>query len=226
MPIKHNYLTVAATQPTAEVTSQHELVVNEADGGLFSKSSADAILQVGQTKTQIDAAIAAAIAAIPAPPPYDKLAPFPIGSLYLALDDVSPATHFGGTWNILPSGGSLSSGDGAGQTGVVVGDDVQPVPVEEHSHSATGTFTGTNLMFDTISTVSSDPARGTITAGHTVSPDIYTGDDGGTGSTALNGIGTLAEGTVGVSVSPFGAVGATINVAGAELIVNVWKRVA
>lgn len=49
MSIKHNYLTIADTKPTAAETSQHEIVVNEADGSLWSKSSTDVVFRVGGT---------------------------------------------------------------------------------------------------------------------------------------------------------------------------------
>ena len=55
MPIKHNYLTVAATQPTAAVTAQHEIVINEVDGSLWSKNSADAVIQVGGSEVDLSA---------------------------------------------------------------------------------------------------------------------------------------------------------------------------
>ena len=47
MAIKHNYLTTAGTKPTIAETAAHEIVINEADGSLWSKDSLGAVVAVG-----------------------------------------------------------------------------------------------------------------------------------------------------------------------------------
>ena len=47
MTVRHNYLDVAETKPTVAETAQHELVINEADGSLWTKTSLGEVKQVG-----------------------------------------------------------------------------------------------------------------------------------------------------------------------------------
>ena len=56
MPIKHNYLTVPGTGPTADVTASHEIVINEVDGTLWSKDEAGAVIQLAHTAPYIPTA--------------------------------------------------------------------------------------------------------------------------------------------------------------------------
>jgi hypothetical protein len=47
MTIKHNYLIGANTKPTVAETTEHEIVINEADGTIYTKSIAGAIVRLG-----------------------------------------------------------------------------------------------------------------------------------------------------------------------------------
>jgi hypothetical protein len=47
MTVKHNFLTGAGLKPSVAESTQHEIVVNEADGTLWTKDSLDAIVQLG-----------------------------------------------------------------------------------------------------------------------------------------------------------------------------------
>lgn len=47
MAVKHNYLTTVATKPTIAETTPHEIIINEADGSLWSMNEAGAVIPVG-----------------------------------------------------------------------------------------------------------------------------------------------------------------------------------
>lgn len=47
MTVRHNYLDVEGTKPTSLETAEHEIVINEVDGSLWTKNSAGQVVQVG-----------------------------------------------------------------------------------------------------------------------------------------------------------------------------------
>ena len=71
---------------------------------------------------------------------YDSLPnPYPVGSIYMSISDVSPATLFGGTWERIKDVFLLSAGDTytAGSTG---GEATHTLTINEmpsHDHSVT-----------------------------------------------------------------------------------------
>ena len=82
---------------------------------------------------------------------------YPVGSIYMSVNDTNPATLFGGTWEQIKDKFLLSCGDtyANGSTG---GEATHTLTVDElppHSH--------TYLAFD----YTVQPASGTITSGHT-----------------------------------------------------------
>lgn len=72
----------------------------------------------------------------------------PVGSVYLQVGGVDPATAFGGTWKKIEGSYLLASGSYAGKTlaaGSTVGEDMHKITVDEmpaHSHSGTTDIAG------------------------------------------------------------------------------------
>ena len=54
MTIKHNYLNVASTKPTALEAEAHEIIINEADGTLWTKNSAGIVVKLADSGTPPD----------------------------------------------------------------------------------------------------------------------------------------------------------------------------
>ena len=55
MTMTHNFLVGTGTKPTVAETTAHEIVINEADGSLWSKSTAGVVLKVGGSDTDLSA---------------------------------------------------------------------------------------------------------------------------------------------------------------------------
>lgn len=49
MAIKHNYLGIPDTKPLASDLSSHEIVINEADGSLWSLDSSGSVISLGKS---------------------------------------------------------------------------------------------------------------------------------------------------------------------------------
>ena len=149
-----------------------------------------------------------------------------VGDIILTLTAENPAVKYGGTWELLPVGGSLSTGDGLAQAGAVIGDDDQLVPVPEHDHANTATassaFTGSALP--------THLHGGAVVLGNAGSTSgSATRAQGSTTNTSATSAGT-PSGSVSTTVTMAnalaGTAGATIDVSGAELIINAWKKTA
>lgn len=69
---------------------------------------------------------------------------YPVGSVYLCMDNVTPASKFGGSWALIHTDGNLTFGNGATQSGAVTGDNNPPVPLLAHSHTVSGIGTNDN----------------------------------------------------------------------------------
>jgi hypothetical protein len=64
------------------------------------------------------------------------LSAYPVGSVYLCMDAVSPAVKFGGTWSLLYEANTdIKLGDGSAQSGTSTGDNNPAVPLKDHTHT-------------------------------------------------------------------------------------------
>lgn len=139
----------------------------------------------------------------------------PIGSIELRLDNVDPSTLFPGTvWTRIDGDYSLHVGNG-NNGGSTTGENTPLVPLPLHNHNAS--FFGEPLL------------------PHSHGSNIFGGNSGPTTNAATwagysYNIPTTPEsagtprGTV--SVSPVGNDQARLDVRGARIFVNVWKRTA
>lgn len=157
----------------------------------------------------------------------DKL--YPIGSVVLRMDNINPSTIYGGTWALITGDASLTFGNGQAQNGALSGDNTPVVPLPKHTHGASFT-------------------NGRTSGGHHSHGLGYTSGpygnwirwNGGTGAKGVFSSGSEyatqpvstegsdhSHGVSGtVNISNAGTAGAKINVRGARIAINVWRRTA
>ena len=144
---------------------------------------------------------------------------FPVGSVVMRMDAVNPATLYGGTWQLITGDATITFGNGAAQPGTVLGTNTPVVPLPAHSHSAS----------HNLSTSSSGNHAHTI--------ELGAGEDGWgraeqTGPFQGNYQNTNTAGdhthsiNGNVTVYSAGTAGATIDVRGARIAINIWRRTA
>lgn len=181
--------------------------------GMIDAKGAGGIVVDGATEEEIAEAI---------------LNTMPVGSITFRMDAVDPSTIYGGTWELITGDAAIALGNGAQQTGSILGDNDVVAPLPSHSHSINHGHGSATTSSDTHSHTqyvgqsgSGNPSRhgwnisgvynglssfgstSSDTHNHTVSIPNYSGNSG----------------SAGVS-------NATIDVRGARLTLNVWKRVS
>lgn len=145
---------------------------------------------------------------------------FPVGTVVLRIDGINPATIYGGTWTLITGDATIAFGNGAAQSGGIIGTNTVAIPLPAHSHD-----TNHNLGTST----NGNHNHGIRTSNERMSID----DIGGNWFRNANVMNyTEYAGdhnhsiTGGVSVASSGTSNATINVKGASIAINVWKRTA
>jgi len=145
-----------------------------------------------------------------------------IGSVVLRMDAINPSTLFGGTWALITGDASLSFGNGSNQSGTASGSNNPAVPVVQHRHGISHNHPA--------ATTSSDTHNHTFTIV----------GDGGSGYADAGGSSNLGNATTSSDTHNHtfnvpnysgysaytGSSGATLNVRGAQIDINVWKRTA
>lgn len=148
-----------------------------------------------------------------------------VGSIVLRIDNKNPADIYGGTWQLITGDATLGLGSGSDYSSASISGNNDPiVPLVEHSHDR-GTMEITGQL--NLSTHNSTGSVQSSTSGaftptgrksyssnpnnHTT--DMYagasfTGSKTWTGRTSIEGVSN-----------------ATLDVRGARLMVNVWKRI-
>jgi len=148
----------------------------------------------------------------------------PIGSVVMRMDAIDPATIYGGTWSLVTGAASLTFGDGSVRDGAIVGSDTQTVTLPEHSHAntAASTFAGSAMANHTHNnpahagqTTQGGPYTVTMSGGPTTYPSqaVSAGTPAGSVTTTMTNVNA-------------GTAGATMDVAGARIAINVWQRTA
>lgn len=145
---------------------------------------------------------------------------FPVGSVVFRMDNVNPTSIYGGTWSLITGDATITFGNGAAQTGAVSGNNVVSVPLPNHSHTTT----------HNLSTATAGNHNHPIKTGRDrMSIDDVGGnwfrDNSQTNYTEYAGDHTHQIIGV-VSVQASGTEGASINVSGARIAINVWRRTA
>lgn len=153
-----------------------------------------------------------------------------VGSIVLRIDNINPSDIYGGTWELITGDASLGFGNGSSYSGISDGvnnDPIVPLPYHDHSinhdHPSVSTtsngahsheyyrsnFANTNNGRASLSNDGPDQKYNTNTTGnhtHSVNIPNFVGTSGGKGTTT--------------DENP------TLNVRGARILVNVWKRTA
>jgi len=138
----------------------------------------------------------------------------PIGSVVLRMDAINPATIYGGTWALITGDASLSFGDGTVRDGVASGENDPVNTLMEHSH----TFTGVALGNHSHSTTTNSSGYTQADTG-TYNVNRYAGGTSVTSSSVSAGTPTGTNANAGTA-------GATLDVRGSRISINVWSRTA
>lgn len=137
-----------------------------------------------------------------------------VGAVVLRVDNVNPSTIYGGSWELLQGDAAIRLGDGKIVNTTVKGNNNPIVPVPHHTHAAS--FVGNALPPHSHSQAFSDDYKG-------VANIVRGAGNNGSFSTGSVSAGT-PSGTV--SVSATGTSNATLDVRGAFITINVWKRIS
>lgn len=142
---------------------------------------------------------------------------WPVGAALLLFTNQDPNADYPGTWALVTGDASLALGDGSNNVGSIAGSNTPVVPLLEHSHTAS--FTGSPL-----------PGHShTFSVNWLNTSQQQAGAGLGGPTFALNqGTSSVSAGTPAgsVAIGNAGAAGVTLNVRGAQIKVNVWKRVS
>lgn len=144
---------------------------------------------------------------------------FPIGTVVLRMDDKNPANIYGGTWSLVTADASLSFGNGGNQSGVPYGNNNPSVPLPAHSHGASHNITINDAGRHSHGGV---PARRSVEIGGSADTLYSVYEDGRTWDDGLHSHGVIG----GISIQSSGTNNATIDVRGARIAINVWRRTA
>lgn len=165
---------------------------------------------------------------------------YPVGSVVLRMDDVNPATLFGGTWQLITGDANLTFGDGSVMSGAVTGQNEIAITLPRHRHKLTsvrhthtrGTMeiSGSVLRlgegFQDSGAASGAFAKITGSRGNT-----YHHQDGSTSGSfdfkASRGwTGHTSEALANAYSDYDGTANPKMDTRGARIAINVWKRTA
>ena len=139
----------------------------------------------------------------------------PVGTVEFRMDDINPGTLYGGTWVLIDHDATITFGDGTPQSGAPTGSNTVDVPLLKHTHTAT--FKGDPLPTHDHS-IPTEPdgsgGRGSVSTGpHAPVSNTF----------KTNGVSAgTPEGTV--TVAEAGDAAPKINVRGAQVAINVWRK--
>ncbi len=150
---------------------------------------------------------------------------FPIHTVVLRMDNINPETIYGGKWQLITGDATLTFGNGAAQSGAVSGNNYPVVPVPLHGHGV-----GHNLSVG-------DGGAHTpkIKTSGNINPSL---DGGGSDLRFMDSSSDPSAEFMeyvpghthpingGVWVAENGTRNATIDVRGARIAINVWRRVS
>lgn len=144
---------------------------------------------------------------------------FPVGSVVMRMDNVNPATLYGGTWVLMTGDATVTFGNGSAQTGNPSGNNTPGVPLPQHSHQAQHSLTARAVPDHSHAGV---PLRKRVEVGGNTGT-LYSVYEDGTTSPA-GGHGHPIDGTV--AITTVGTANPTIDVRGARIAINIWRRTA
>lgn len=158
--------------------------------------------------------------------------------IWFTLGDENPEDFFGGKWELIDADATISFGDGSIQSGLPIGENIKSVPLPQHTHSATQAShkhtRGTMEILGSanINAVNKDSTfSGALSKTNTRAMrwgDAYI-DANATKldfQASKNWTGETSSESPKITVSNTGVSNANIDVRGAQVKINVWKRVA
>jgi hypothetical protein len=158
-----------------------------------------------------------------------------VGSIVVRVDDINPSTIYGGTWELIQGDAALRLGNGTNQTTIVEGNDVVTMPIPKHSHDMSHTHTRGTMDFDGYfpTIITGAFQDGTGGAFWAIENSKFQNKSAYTNSTVTNhGMHfTASRNWTGntsqpdnLNTSEEGVDNATVNVKGAHINLNIWKR--
>lgn len=144
---------------------------------------------------------------------------FPVGSVVMRMDAVNPSTLYGGTWQLITGDATITFGNGSEQTGTQIGNNTPSVPLPLHNHGTIHNLSARGVGDHQHSGV---PARIRVEVGGSTGTLYSVYQDGSTSPAGAHG--HIIDGDV--SVSNAGSANTTIDVRGARIAINVWRRTA
>lgn len=159
-----------------------------------------------------------------------------VGSIVVRVDNVNPSTIYGGTWELIQGDAALRLGNGTNQTTTVEGTDNVNMSIPKHSHDMSHTHTKGTMNFTghfptIITSAFQDGTRGAFwadsnatlfqnksprTVTETTNYGIYF-------AASRNWAGNTSQ-PDNLNASEEGIDNATVNVKGAHINLNIWKR--
>lgn len=138
-----------------------------------------------------------------------------VGTVVIRVDSVNPSTIYGGTWELIKGDATLGLGDGSDLSASLISGDNNPlVPVPAHSHNFTG-----NPLPNHSHSITMYTSNGTDSSAEEAFSKYA---DYSSGTVTTNAV---SAGTPTGTISTTGVSNARMDVRGARLLVNVWKRV-
>jgi len=202
---------------------------------LISSSSSTIYASLNAVKTAYDRGTAAYNKALEALKPR-RLEPYPIGSVYFCVDAVSPAVKFGGTWVLIQGDASLSFGNGSNLNADVAGDNTPLVPLQHHSHGMNHNHPTARTSTDNHSHKQGSAVRvypsNSFEYGGVAGRNAVVGTGGAINANQHPWTSSHAHShTVGIpthygTTAAAGDMNARLNVRGARILLNVWRRTA
>jgi hypothetical protein len=175
------------------------------------------------------------VAYISAPPAVAPEEIMTVGSVVFRMDDVNPSTIYGGTWELITGDAEVRFGDGNVQNALVQGNDNKSVPLPKHSHDMFHTHTRGSMeitgYFPTIIVGSFQNGTGGAFWGSSHSQfqnksayaNSTTNNYGIQFQASRNWSGSTSQPST-TNTGEAGVDNASVNVKGAYITLNVWKR--
>lgn len=135
-----------------------------------------------------------------------------VNTVIARIDDVNPSTIYGGTWELIDGDANLGFGDGNAQTGIVEGDNTPLVPLLKHTHTGTTSSAGSHNHTFTRPRGDENYSNG--------SGNSWWGSNSNTKTTNTTGNHTHT-----LNINDEGDSDARLDVRGARIKLNFWKRI-
>lgn len=160
-----------------------------------------------------------------------------VGSVVFRMDSVNPSTIYGGTWQLITGDAEVRFGNGNAQNTLVQGTDTKNIPLPKHNHDMAHNHTKGTMdvtgYFPTIITSGYENGMGgafsaiynSKIAEKSAWTNSTTTDYGIQFNAARNWTGSTSQPS-NANTGDSGVDNATVEVKGAYITLNVWKRIS